>query len=361
MYPSSPLWTLPVLSTESILRHRGKMPERAMSTLPVATELEILDLRHFSARQLRPLLEQEAAQWKEMLRWDYTSSTELLLQYLESRVLQGYAALNRGRICGYTFCVYEGNKAVIGDAFAAGLGPARDLETTRTLLTHVLELLRHSPMVERIEAQLLLSNAGDFESIFSGSHFRIFPRLFLECDLTEAPASVVLHGAYVALPEGFSLSTWAPQDYQAAGELIHAAYMGHTDSEINDQYRSLHGALRFLHNIVRFPGCGIFEPAFSWVLRHHQSRQPIGLVLASRVSEDVAHITQFCVAPEFRGKGLGSALLGHALESLRGAGFSAISLTVTEANTTAVQLYRRFRFNTLHRFEALVLEAQSLS
>ena len=36
---------------------------------------------------------------------------------------------------------------------------------------------------------------------------------------------------------------------------------------INDQYRSLHGSLRFLHNIVRFPGCGVFEAEQSWVLR----------------------------------------------------------------------------------------------
>ena len=34
---------------------------------------------------------------------------------------------------------------------------------------------------------------------------------------------------------------------------------GHIDASINDQYRSLHGSLRFLHNIVRFPGCGVFD------------------------------------------------------------------------------------------------------
>ena len=54
---------------------------------------------------------------------------------------------------------------------------------------------------------------------------------------------------------------------QAAGELVHAAYKNHLDSQINDQYRSLHGSLRFLHNIVRFPGCGIFDVGGSLVLR----------------------------------------------------------------------------------------------
>jgi len=42
--------------------------------------IEVLDLRHFSARQLRPLLEQEAALWEQRLGWDYRASIELLLQ-----------------------------------------------------------------------------------------------------------------------------------------------------------------------------------------------------------------------------------------------------------------------------------------
>src|SRR5277367_6387317 len=133
-----------------------------MSSLPVAAEIEVLDLRHFSARQLRPLLEREAHEWRERLRWDYSSSTELLLQYLESRILQGFVALDRGRVCGYSFCVYEGHKAVIGDAFAFGHRTLGDVETSRTLLVHMIEMLRHSPVVDRVESQLLLYDAGEF-------------------------------------------------------------------------------------------------------------------------------------------------------------------------------------------------------
>ena len=38
-----------------------------MSSVPVASQVEVLDLRHFSARQLRPLLEREAELWRERL------------------------------------------------------------------------------------------------------------------------------------------------------------------------------------------------------------------------------------------------------------------------------------------------------
>ena len=111
------------------------------------------------------------------------ASTELLLQYLESRILHGFVALDQGRVCGYTFCVYEGHKAVIGDAFATGHRTMSDADATRVLLVHVLEMLRHSPAVDRVESQLLLFDAGEFADLFAGPEFTVYPRLFLECDL----------------------------------------------------------------------------------------------------------------------------------------------------------------------------------
>jgi ribosomal protein S18 acetylase RimI-like enzyme len=332
-----------------------------MSSLPVASQVEVLDLRHFSARQLRPLLEREAEVWQARLRWDYKSSTELLLQYMESRILHGFAALDQGRLCGYTFCVYEGNKAVIGDAFASGHRTLSDADVARSLLTHSLEMLRHSPGVERVESQLLLFDAGEFADMLSGPEFTVCPRLFLECNIRRRLNAVVEAAKKTpqnGLPDGLELATWTAQDYQAAGELIYASYAGHSDAAINDQYRSLHGSLRFLHNIVRFPGCGVFEPNFSLLLRERAGGALVGLILCSRVAADVAHITQLCIAKEYRGSGLGRVLLSHAAERLMRRGFEAISLTVTEANEPAVGLYERAGFSLRHRFDAMVLDTR---
>jgi len=322
-----------------------------MSALPVISQIEVLDLRHFSSRQLRPLLELEAELWRTRLRWDYRSSTELLLQYLDSRILQGFVALDRGRVCGYTFCVYEGRKAVIGDAFASTPGGEADSATARLLLTHAIEMLRHSPAVDRVESQLLLFGHGELADLFDGPEFTVHPRLFLELELAGTVSNA-------EVPADFELSRWAPQDYQAAAELIHACYEGHTDARINDQYRSLHGSLRFLHNIVRFPGCGVFEPNFSWILRDRASRAMAGMVLVSRVGERVGHITQICIAPAKRRSGLGKLLLSRCAMALRAAGFEAVTLTVTESNAEAVRLYRRFGFTSLHRFDAVVLDTR---
>ena len=254
--------------------------------MTVATQLEILDLRHFSARQLRPLLESESRLWQERLRWNYHSSTELLLQYLDSRILPGFVALDRGRICGFTFCVYEGQKAVVGDAFAVSNDPAQMLQITQTLLHQLLELLQHSPGIQRVESQLLLYDAGSIDEASSPLASPCIPASSwssISRPHASHPCAQQLVDTSSSLPPAIELVRWSADHYQAAAELIHESYIGHIDARINDQYCSLHGSLRFLHNIVRFPGCGVFDPDASWVLRNRAHRRPIGMVLCSRV------------------------------------------------------------------------------
>jgi len=324
--------------------------------MAVATQLEILDLRHFSARQLRPLLETESRLWEHRLRWNYQSSTELLLQYLDSRILPGFVALDRGRICGFTFCVYEGQKAVVGDAFAIANDTTQMLQTTQTLLHQLLQLLQNSPGIQRIESQLLLYDAGSINEAFLAAGFTMYPRLFMERDLTPSAEAPQSSSTALNLPSNIELLRWSTDHYQAAAELIHECYLGHVDARINDQYCSLHGSLRFLHNIVRFPGCGVFEPNASWVLRDRHSGGIVGMLLCSRVASDVAHVTQLCITPAWRGHGLGRALINHCIHNLARAGFAAITLTVTEANEQAVKLYESHGFFTRHRFDAMVLD-----
>ena len=88
--------------------------------------MEILDLRHFSSVDLRPLLDDETRAWASLLSWDYNGSAEMILRYVDAKILPGYAAIERGRIFGYSFFVYEGSKGVVGDLFVAnGRPPAQ--------------------------------------------------------------------------------------------------------------------------------------------------------------------------------------------------------------------------------------------
>jgi len=83
--------------------------------------VEILDLRHFSSVDLRPLLDDETRAWASLLSWDYNGSAEMILRYVDAKILPGYAAIERGRIFGYSFFVYEGSKGVVGDLFVTDL------------------------------------------------------------------------------------------------------------------------------------------------------------------------------------------------------------------------------------------------
>jgi ribosomal protein S18 acetylase RimI-like enzyme len=326
--------------------------------MKIPSQLEVLDLRHFSARQLRALLDEESRVWSTRLRWDYRGSADLLLQYLDSRVLPGFVALDHGRVCGYVFCVYEGNKAVIGDVYASLATSISQpaIEVERLLLVHLLEMLQNSPNVERIESQLLLHPAGEITQPFLDAGFVTHARLFMECSLADGR---FLHEKGPSLPQGLSLSPWSSAHFQDAGKLVHRAYDGHLDGHINDQYRTINGALRFLHNIVRFPGCGVFDVDASSVILDEAHNSLEGMLLCSRVREEVGHITQICVTPEHRGQGLGHILLQQCAAQLTRRRFDAITLTVTASNTHAVRLYEELGFVVRHRFDALVWEANA--
>jgi ribosomal protein S18 acetylase RimI-like enzyme len=323
---------------------------RALNAALVRHPVEILDLRHFSSMDLRPLLDDEIHVWANLLSWDYSGSADMILRYVDAKILPGYAAIERGRVFGYAFFVYEGNKGVIGDLFVANGGRLPDPHQVESqLLTHVIETLQQSPGIHRVEAQLLAHQAGIVARPFVDQGFSRHSRLFMVLPLEPIPPIASTH------PD-VEIRRWSEQDYQPAAAVITSAYRGHVDAEINDQYRTLSGSLRFLNNIVRFPGCGTFDPESSFVALHGRSHSLMGMILCSRVRQDVGHVTQVCVLPEFRSHGIGEALLAATANNLHLRKFTALSLTVTEANKRAVELYLRLGYDAKRVFDAFVWE-----
>jgi ribosomal protein S18 acetylase RimI-like enzyme len=321
--------------------------------------MEILDLRHFTSADLRPLLEDEIAMWGRELSWDYSTSAEMILRYMDAKILPGYAAIERGSIFGYSFFVYEQNKGVIGDLFVRdsareGVRGLDRHEVEERLLTHVIETLQQSPGIHRLEAQLLAQRTGEVARPFLQQGFSRHPRVFMNFEIGKQSGTPSQNERL--LPAQFEIRPWSEQEYQAAAALITAAYRGHVDSDINDQYRTLTGSLRFLNNIVRFPGCGTFDPQASFVVHDRRTGTLIGLILCSQVRPDVGHITQVCVLPEYRSAGLGEVMMAASTRNLRGRGFRFISLTVTEANDRAIALYKRLGFVSTRVFDAFVWE-----
>jgi GNAT superfamily N-acetyltransferase len=296
-------------------------------------------------------LDDEIKEWSRLLSWDYSGSASMILRYVDAKILPGYAAVERGRLAGYSFFVYESNKGVIGDLFVGDGGRSDNVhEVEERLLTHVIETLQQSPGIQRIEAQLLTHETGAVSRPFVDQGFQQHARLFMVLPLSQKAQKIT------SVPADIEIRRWSEQDYQPAASVITSAYRGHVDAQINDQYRSLSGSLRFLNNIVRFPGCGTFDPESSFVAIHRHSRNLIGLILCSRVGTQVGHVTQVCVLPEYRLKKIGEALLAATTGNLMRRNFSLLSLTVTKANAGAVKLYERLGFDMKRIFDAFVWE-----
>jgi ribosomal protein S18 acetylase RimI-like enzyme len=248
---------------------------------------------------------------------------------------------------GYLYYVLEENKGLVGDLYLSR--PFRNAANEDLLLGAGIDSLMECAQVTRIESQLLML-AHSYDRILPYAEFaEAHDRNFMRIDLRTSS----LAAGHVRCP--MYMETWSDHYHEGAAHVIAAAYTGHIDSRINDQYRSVAGARRFLFNIVQYPGCGAFFRPASYAAFEPNGRI-CGISLASLVSPHCGHITQICVTPAVRGTGIGHALLRQSLTTLRDMGCEAASLTVTAENRDAVALYERVGFRTVRKFSAYAWE-----
>jgi ribosomal protein S18 acetylase RimI-like enzyme len=311
----------------------------------------VVDLRNISAADLAPLLDEETVTWRAALDWDFESSAELVRRFVGMQALSGFALLEGERTIGYSYYIREEKKGLIGDLYVCERD--RTVDRENALIEATLEALWRSPGVRRVEAQLLLLESPLKRKVPFASRFKPYPRRFLE-----APARQVL-ALEAREPEGIAIAPWTEAQQDDSARLVAAAYRGHIDSEINDQYRSPSGSRRFLSNIVQYPGCGTFFPQASFAaLASNGGRGELcGISLASLVARETGHITQICVAPSHRGKGIGYALLRRSMLALAAHGCSTVGLTVTSKNASAIRLYEEMGFTDRREFAAYVWDS----
>jgi len=308
----------------------------------------VVDLRNISAAEIAPLLDEETAAWRTALDWDFEPSAELVRRFVGMQALNGFALLEGARTIGYSYYIREEKKGLLGDLYVCQ--HARTAERENALIEATLEALWRSPGVRRVEAQLLLLDSPLKRKVPFASRFKAYPRRFLEAPARQALA---LDAREV---EGIAIAPWTEAQQDDSARLVAAAYRGHIDSEINDQYRSPSGSRRFLSNIVQYPGCGTFFPpaSFAAVASNGAKGELCGMSLASLVARDTGHITQICVAPSQRGKGIGYALLRRSMLALAAHGCRTVGLTVTSKNTGATRLYEQMGFTDRRDFAAYV-------
>jgi ribosomal protein S18 acetylase RimI-like enzyme len=306
----------------------------------------IVDLRNLTSQALSHLLDEEAAAWRREFFWDFRTSADLVKKFVDLRALTGCASLHSGAANGYAYYVLEEGKALIGDLFVRA-SPSQRLEED-ALLEAMLGTLWRAPAVRRIEGQLMMLRQPFSRALPYAQHSVVHPRRFYQADLNR------IDGLAIETNTRQRILPWSESFQEESAALISRSYVGHVDSDINDQYRTAEGAHRFLTNIIQYPGCGSFLGAASFVSIDPASHTLSGLCLSSIVSEGTGHITQLCVGPQYRGIGLGRELLRRSLLALAAHRVIRVSLTVTTMNRTASRLYERMGFRNQRDFAAYV-------
>lgn len=296
-------------------------------------------LSAFTARDLAPLLDEEASHWQDELFWDYSEVSAAVRAGLDRRSLLGRAAVAEGELVAYCYFIQESGRAVVGSLYAVDAQRGRGCE--EALLSAVLEDALSDAENTRVECQTLFSTARAADDGFARAGFRSLPRHYLVRELKDE------------IPDGrpaFELRPVRKDDLSRAADLIYESHRGSLDAALNLTYGTPAHCRSFVDTLALRAGCGSFDSEASRVAEG--SGGPIGVLLASRLSGRAGHICQVSVLPEAQGKGLGTALVVAALRAFRRQGHRSASLSVTVGNSPAYRLYERLGFKLRKAFGA---------
>lgn len=159
-----------------------------------------------------------------------------------------------------------------------------------------------------------------------------YKRFRMEVDLRDEVGPVRLDYPYRWVP-------WDERLLDDHAEVKYLCFRDELDSQVFPCLGDRHGCQRLMREIRRKPG---FLPAATWLIA-----APEGFCATIQGVVDrggVGAIQNVGVVPEYRGLGLGRALVRQSLRGFRQAGLNRAFLEVTADNIAAVRLYRDIGF-----------------
>lgn len=162
--------------------------------------------------------------------------------------------------------------------------------------------------------------------------------------------------AQPTLLSGYRLLPWDSQMLWAHAEAKYRSFRSEIDANVFPCLGDYEGCLRLMGEISRKDG---FEPRATWLLAYEpasdlsgagdilggaQGVAYVGTIQGILDRSGMGAVQNLGIAPEHRGRGLGSCLLLRCLEGFREAGLRRVFLEVTAQNDSALRLYRRLGF-----------------
>jgi GNAT superfamily N-acetyltransferase len=158
-----------------------------------------------------------------------------------------------------------------------------------------------------------------------------FKRYKMEADLHALPPPPA--------PAGFQCVSWNSRLLDAHAAVLYASFHQEIDAQIFPSFSDPMGCVALMAEITRKRG---FLPGATWLLVGPEG--PCGSVQGIRERSGLGAIQNLGIAPAWRSRGLGRALLLQALHGFRAAGLNRALLEVTAHNEAAVRLYRCLGF-----------------
>jgi ribosomal protein S18 acetylase RimI-like enzyme len=296
-------------------------------------------LTELTARELRPLLDEETAFWGRELHWDYAEVAAAVAAGLDRRTLTGRVVQDGVTPLAYGYYMMDNQRAIVGSLFAREGYRDRGLE--EGLLDALLPEAQSQLGSERVECQTLFSTAALADRHFERAGFLARRRHYLVRDLGEP---------VVEAPARFRLRPFRREDIPLAARLIHRSHEGSLDAALNLTYTTPALCRGFVETLVLRSGCGRFDAEASFLADGGDGA--LGVVLASDLSRSNGHLCQVSVSPAAQGRGLGRLLVSQALRAFREKGLATASLSVTVDNHVAYGLYRQVGFGLRREFTA---------
>ncbi len=299
-------------------------------------------LREAQPRELRPLLDEEAALWHSELGWDFGEVRAAVSGGIERGNLPGRVVADGARAVAYCYYMVDPARVIVGSIFATRALRGQGLE--EDLVDAVIEDARAERGSGRVECQTLFCTAEGADARFERKGFASRARHYMRRELA-APVPEP-----DPLPPGILLRPLRREDLSAAADIIYKSHQQSVDAALNMTYATPATCRAFVETLVVRSGCGQWDTLASRFAEGPWG--PLGVLIASRLSRTNGHVCQVSVSPEAQGRGLGVTLVARALTSFREQGLSSATLSVTASNERARRLYERLGWSVQRTFAA---------